>query len=167
MEIVNALITIECSWILSIRIRDMINSDDPEPYPQMLVSLSYRFTRADWIVFFVYFYFICITVGYGIVAAFVSLLYLWQRGYEFFRMEQNRITDAINESKFEIDGAVWTFNVHKNRGYFSGNVYPPYDFRVELFKNGKSEDVINSVVVQKYSEVKCELKKYILLKIKQ
>ena len=158
-------IAIGCSLILFIRINTVIYPNDPEKYTRLLSSLSYRFTRADWILFFVSFYYICITVGYGIVAAFVSLLYLWQRGYEFFRMEHNMIVTVINKSKIEIDGAVWTFVVRGD--HYLWDIYPPYTFVIEFFKDGKEKTVANSVVVHKYAEVKCELKNYILLNIKQ
>lgn len=101
-----------------------------EAYPNILVFAEHL-GYSGWICLIAAFSIVSNWMGASTVGGFISLLYLWQRGYEFFRVEHAHIAETIQKTVIELHNEKWTFIVAAD--YFS--VYPSHCFIVEFLKN--------------------------------
>lgn len=91
-----------------------------ELYPSILTYLS-TLSVYEWIILVMSFYYICHEINLSVMGAFLSVLYLLQRAYEFFHTEHLRIIDVINTTIVEHDDVKWKCSIIADYGMEWGN----------------------------------------------
>lgn len=114
-------------------------------YPSILITF-HEFKMVQWIVFLITFYCIIEVLGIGMVSALITLLYLWQRGYEFYHNEHLHVIETIYNTSIDHEGSEYTFSIdHDMSGEF---VYPFHFFKISVRKNGKHDFYIEDCLIK-------------------
>lgn len=104
-----------------------------DTYPSILIYLS-RLNVYEWVLSLTAFFLIVDVFGTGTVASLLTLVYLWQRGYEFYCTEHLHVVESIDNMCLEKYNSEWTFQiVHDDSGEF---VFPMYIFRINVLRDG-------------------------------